>query len=207
MEYRIRSNGAVVELLELGPLFPQSYIGPNPTEEYLNDLGVDIVYPVDVPPISVTQKVSRDGIVLDNGIWKFVWKVENLPANQINTMLISRRKELMANLDNKIEARLRNSTRFSLGYVEREAAAIAFKDAGYTGDPTTWVSRFADNTGLTNTQATDLILSQAAAMRAALKALEEYRMDKYLIQAKPTITEAEAEYARIGALVDAVVVP
>lgn len=91
--------------------------------------------------------------------------------------------ELMASVDDAVAAVISKSTRFAIGYEQREAAAIVFRDAGYVGDPTIWVSRFAENTGMTNQAAADLILSQADHLRGKLQDLEALRMDKYKIQA------------------------
>src|SRR5438874_9061474 len=59
-------------------------------------------------------------------------------------------------------------TRFDVEYEQREAAAKAYKDAGYTGDPTVWLTAFADSNGISYQMCADLILSQAATLRAEI---------------------------------------
>lgn len=109
--------------------------------------------------------------------------------------------QLMAAIDDAVAAVLDRSTRFSMGYEQREAAALAFKNAGYTGDPTVWISRFAQNTGRTNKDSADLVLAQAAMLRQALLQLEALRMDKYLIAAAATPHAALDAYNQIVAAV------
>lgn len=69
--------------------------------------------------------------------------------------------------------------RFEAEYYQREAAAQAFKDAGYTGDPNVWVTAFSDAAGIPINDSVDLILSQAEGLRTALTALGAIRMRKY----------------------------
>jgi hypothetical protein len=88
-------------------------------------------------------------------------------------------------------------TRFEMGYVEREAAARAYITSGYSIDPTTWITRFADNTGMAYPDAARLVVSQAETLRAAVKLLDDLRMDKYLIARAPTMDAAKAVYERI----------
>jgi hypothetical protein len=64
-------------------------------------------------------------------------------------------------------------------YKQREAQAQAFKDAGYVGDVPPRVAEFASPAGMTTHAATDLILSQAAALHAAQDGLSALRMRKY----------------------------
>lgn len=100
-------------------------------------------------------------------------------------------------VDNTIAALQSKYTRFEQGYMLREAAAHAYVDSGYTIEPSDLITRFADNVGMTYQAAAALILSQAATMRPALIALENLRMDKYLIVRAPTIDAAQAEFLRI----------
>jgi hypothetical protein len=117
------------------------------------------------------------------------------------------REEMMSRVDDAVEARIAKSTRFSLAYQQREAAAIAYKDAGYTGDPTDWIKRFADNTGMPYKDAADLILTQAAGLRGALKSLEDLRMDKYLIKSAGTDADASTIFNQIISNITAVPIP
>jgi hypothetical protein len=87
-----------------------------------------------------------------------------------------------------------NWTRFQQEYLERQAAAQAFKDAGYTGDPGPWVTGFAVPAGKTNQQAADLILVQAVGLNGALATLGALRMRKYEILGAADPAAAQAAY-------------
>lgn len=100
-------------------------------------------------------------------------------------------------IDDTVAAVLGRFTRFQMGYTEREAAATAFKAAGYIGDPTIWVSRFADNVGMAYKDAADLILAQAQGYRESLEQLEALRMDKYKVTLAPDLVAAKVEYDAI----------
>lgn len=103
----------------------------------------------------------------------------------------------MQQIDNNIAFVTERFTRFQLAYEQREAAAKAFKAAGYSGDPTSWISRYADNVSISYRAAADLILSQAGQLRAALQQLENLRMDKYRVMNAATIADAETEFNTI----------
>ena len=128
-----------------------------------------------------------------------------LPPRQLS--LDELKPVLMAEIDDAVAAIMSRLTRFSLGYEQREAAAIAYKAAGYTGDPTNWISVFATAAGLTNQAATDLILLQAAAMRKALADLEDLRMRKYEIKAQADEATARAKRDELLASIKAVPLP
>lgn len=95
-----------------------------------------------------------------------------------------------------------NWTRFQQEYLSRQAAAQAFKDAGYAGDPGPWVTGFAVPAGKTNQQAADLILTQAVGLNAALSALGVLRMRKYEILAASSPTAAQTAYDSIVAAIN-----
>ena len=80
-------------------------------------------------------------------------------------------------------------TRFDQEYVAREAQALAYRDAGYTGDVPRQVAAFAVPAGITAQQAADTILQQAATLRAAIDQLGELRMRKYEVYAAATVAE------------------
>lgn len=101
---------------------------------------------------------------------------------------------LVSSVDDMIAQTYDRFQRFTMEYVQREAAAQAYKDAGYTGDPTIWITNVAANLGLTNQQTADLVLSQAATLRDALVLLGKIRMDKYLITSAATFDDARAVY-------------
>jgi hypothetical protein len=100
-------------------------------------------------------------------------------------------------VDKTVEMISGQFTRFQMEYVEREAAAKAYIESGHTIDPTTWITRFADNNGMGYPETATLILQQADACRSALMALGELRMDKYLVLRAPSMHAAQAEYDRI----------
>ncbi len=81
-------------------------------------------------------------------------------------------------------------TRFADEYKEREAAAIEFKDSGYTGDVSVYITSFADPAGMEYQAATDLILQQADDLRSLQSQLAAERMRKYELKA-PELTLEE----------------
>lgn len=116
------------------------------------------------------------------------------PPQQSDT---EKRLSMFDQVDNTIAALQSKYTRFEQGYMLREAAAHAYVDSGYTAEPSDLITRFADNVGMPYPAAADLILSQASTMRPGLIALENLRMDKYLVVRAPTIEAAQAEFLRI----------
>ncbi len=70
-------------------------------------------------------------------------------------------------------------TRFAEEYEKREAQALAFKNAGYTGECGDYITMFSDRAGLATTEATDLILLQAETLRTLQAQLASERMRKY----------------------------
>lgn len=90
------------------------------------------------------------------------------------------------------------------GYELREAQAIAYKAAGYTGDVPSQVASFQVAAGLTPTAATDTILAQAAAFRAALNELETRRMRKFEVDAMTDARAIEANAAQIAGEIKAI---
>lgn len=111
---------------------------------------------------------------------------------------------LMADVDTKISDIYSRFTRFETEYVQREAAAHAFKAGGYADDAGVWVMAFAGSAGMSAQAATDLIISQADSMRAALQALGALRMGKYGIAA--AASEAAAQAVHDGIVEQATVI-
>lgn len=70
-------------------------------------------------------------------------------------------------------------TRFDVEYAERELQARDFKAAGYTGAVPPRVADFATPAGMDPAMATDRIIGQADALRAAMGELSALRMRKY----------------------------
>lgn len=86
-------------------------------------------------------------------------------------------------------------------YQRTEAEAKAFKDAGYTGTVPATVQTWAEAKGWTATQATDDILTVAAAWNQALYTLRDIRLKrKELVRAATNLTAAETQMS--GALTD-----
>jgi len=113
------------------------------------------------------------------------------------------RQNMVAQVDVMIAGVITRFTRFQMGYVEREAAARAYQEAGYTGEVSPWISHFADNAGLSYATAADRIIAQADALRAAQFKLDaEQRMRKYAILSAPTIEVARTVFADIQAQVN-----
>jgi hypothetical protein len=106
---------------------------------------------------------------------------------------------MMANIDRAVADVSSTFTRFQMEYEAREKAAQAYKDAGYTGDPTTWITSFATSVDMPAKQATDLILAQASQLREAIRLLGSARMGKYKIQTAADMVEARATYDAIMA--------
>lgn len=83
-------------------------------------------------------------------------------------------------------------TRFGIEYEEREAQALAYKNAGYTGTVPPRVAEFATPAGMPAQAATDLILSQSVNLRTAQGALSGLRMRKYEVLRAATDAQAQA---------------
>lgn len=108
-----------------------------------------------------------------------------------------RKAFLVREVDDQIAAIITRSTRFSMGYVEREAEAKRYKLSGYVGTPNKWVMDFANAVKIPARMATDIILGQATQLRKANEDLESLRMKKYLISAAKTMELAEAQFNQI----------
>ncbi len=112
---------------------------------------------------------------------------------------------LVEAVDEKIAGIYNRWLRFEAAYVAREAAALAYKAGGYVGEPPgKWVKDFAVEVGLTNAQATDLILAQASGLRTALEDLDSIRMRKNRIKAAISVAAAQAEHDAIIAQAGAI---
>ncbi|HHF6862337.1 TPA: hypothetical protein ACPQJP_001749 [Haemophilus influenzae] len=93
------------------------------------------------------------------------------------------KRELIKNLVDSIDDTAANISsrwiRFAEEYKEREAAAIAFKEANFAGEVSVYISSFATVAGLDNKSATLLILKQAEGLRTLQEQLAVQRMRKY----------------------------
>jgi hypothetical protein len=113
--------------------------------------------------------------------------------------LAAMKARLSAAIDSLVEGIYEKYTKFQVAYTPREAAARAFKAAGYVGDPGLWVTGFAGPAGLTNQQAADKIIAQADAAYAALPLIDAQRMRKYSLAAADGMANAQALYDDIVA--------
>ncbi|HDR0997445.1 TPA: hypothetical protein R4323_002040 [Pasteurella multocida] len=105
-----------------------------------------------------------------------VWTISVEKQAQLKHEFI---QKLTSNIDNTAASILSKWTRFTEEYKLREAAAIAFKEAGFTGDVSIYISSFATVAGLDNQSATLLILKQAQSLRTLQEQLAVQRMRKY----------------------------
>lgn len=138
---------------------------------------------------------------------ELTWVVE--PNEPITEQMIQaemarlERLELVSGIDDLVASIYQRWTRFEAEYELREADAQAYRDVGYTGDVPRQVAAFADRANLPAPQATDLILSQAAALRTALANLGDLRMRKYEVINAPDAEAAENLFIEIKALIEA----
>ncbi|MCG8993331.1 hypothetical protein LH427_07795 [Laribacter hongkongensis] len=114
------------------------------------------------------------------------------------------RDDLVRQIDDRAATIYNRWTRFEAEYRAREAAAQAFKDAGYQGDPGLYVTSFAEPAGLTARAAADAILAQAAALRAAQDALAGLRMRKYEVARASDVAVAQTLTDEIVAAMDGI---
>lgn len=103
---------------------------------------------------------------------------ETRPAPPMET-LEQLKNRLIVSIDDHIAGIYARFQRFQMEYIQREAVALAYKNAGYTGPYSPWIDVFANNAGLSLQAATDLILQQAIQLRGALEQLGALRMMKY----------------------------
>jgi len=120
-------------------------------------------------------------------------------------ILAQLKQSLAFAIDDRVANVIEKWTRFKEGYAKREAAAREYKLAGYTGDPTRWISSFATNANRTNQQATDIIIAQADGLNLALEDLEDLRMQKYQILRANDEAVMRSEHQRIMSEIDVIV--
>ena len=104
------------------------------------------------------------------------WIVDEKKKTEIKRELI---KNLVDSIDDTAANISARWTRFAEEYKEREAAAIAFKEANFAGEVSVYISSFATVAGLDNQSASLLILQQAERLRALQQQLAVQRMRKY----------------------------
>ena len=104
------------------------------------------------------------------------WVVDEKKKTEIKRELI---KNLVDSIDDTAANISSRWIRFAEEYKEREAAAIAFKEANFAGEVSVYISSFATVAGLDNQSASLLILQQAERLRALQQQLAVQRMRKY----------------------------
>ena len=104
------------------------------------------------------------------------WVIDEEKQTEVKRELIKRLVDSIDDTAANISARW---TRFAEEYKEREAAAIAFKEANFAGEVSVYISSFATVAGLDNQSAALLILQQAERLRALQQQLAVQRMRKY----------------------------
>ncbi|HDR1911980.1 hypothetical protein ACFGXV_00775 [Pasteurella multocida] len=130
----------------------------------------------------IVSDKSGNPILIDSAPSEFhelvdgVWTISVEKQTQLKHDLI---QKLTNNIDNTAAYILSKWTRFTEEYKLREAAAIAFKETGFTGDVSIYISSFATVAGLDNQSATLLILQQAQSLRTLQEQLAVQRMRKY----------------------------
>lgn len=104
------------------------------------------------------------------------WIVDEKKKTEIKRELI---KNLVDSIDDTAANISARWTRFAEEYKEREAVAIAFKEANFAGEVSVYISSFATVAGLDNQSASLLILQQAESLRTLQQQLAVQRMRKY----------------------------
>ena len=165
----------------------------------LVDFGVHAVLETAPPAPSIDQVAAEADPQLIGGVWTQTWTL--VPAS--SEVIAERRQALVDSIDNACAAIYTRVGRFVEEYKEREAQALAYRDAGYTGPVPRQVAAFATPAGVTPTAAANLILSQAAQLRGALADLGEQRMRKFSVKAAAA-ADAATVHAQVMAAISAI---
>jgi len=104
---------------------------------------------------------------------------------------------LAAQIDGKVAYIYRQFTQFQVEYELREAAAQAYKNAGYTGQADPLIADYAESSGMTAEQAAEATLYMASQLRAALPQLGVLRMRKNRVLRASSMEDARAEFGQI----------
>jgi len=171
-----------------------------PSDDVLAEYGVYTVEPSEEPRGHIGVDVVLDTPELVNGIWRERWK--KVPVGQAEVAV--RIEGLCAEVDDAVARIYTSVGRYSEEYKLRELQAQEFQAGNYGGPVPRQVAAFANRAGVPSKYATDLILSQAQQLRAALDDLGDLRMRKYEIRRAPTPEMAQAAYDEIMAVVTAI---
>ena len=126
------------------------------------------------------------------------WVLTKAAASQLLAESIDNGTKAINDL---VDEAYRHVTRFGPEYQLREQQAIEYKAGGYKGELPTQVAAFAQPTGKGGKEATDIILAQAAKLRATLEQLGILRMKKLELKNLKTAAEVDKRAAEIVAAI------
>lgn len=126
------------------------------------------------------------------------WVLDKAAASQLLAEAIDNGTKAINDL---VDEAYRHVTRFGPEYQLREQQAIEYKAGGYKGELPTQVAAFAEPTGKGGKEATDIILAQAAKLRATLEQLGILRMKKLELKNLKTAAEVDKRAAEIVAAI------
>lgn len=126
------------------------------------------------------------------------WVLDKAAASQLLAESIDNGTKAINDL---VGEAYRHVTRFGPEYQLREQQAIEYKAGGYKGELPTQVAAFAQPTGKGNKEATDIVLAQAAKLRATLEQLGILRMKKLELKNLKTAAEVNKRAAEIVAAI------
>ena len=126
------------------------------------------------------------------------WVLDKAAASQLLAEAIDNGTKAINDL---VDEAYRHVTRFWPEYQLREQQAIEYKAGGYKGELPTQVAAFAEPAGKGGKEATDIILAQAAKLRATLEQLGILRMKKLELKNLKTAAEVDKRAAEIVAAI------
>ena len=126
------------------------------------------------------------------------WVLDKAAASQLLAEAIDNGTKAINDL---VDEAYRHVTRFGPEYQLREQQAIEYKAGGYKGELPTQIAAFAAPAGKEGKEATDIILAQAAKLRATLEQLGILRMKKLELKNLKTAAEVDKRAAEIVAAI------
>ena len=126
------------------------------------------------------------------------WVLDKAAASQLLAEAIDNGTKSINDL---VGEAYRRVTRFGPEYQLREQQAIEYKAGGYKGELPTQIAAFAAPAGKGGKEATDIILAQAAKLRATLEQLGILRMKKLELKNLKTAAEVDKRAAEIVAAI------
>lgn len=126
------------------------------------------------------------------------WTLDKAAASQLLAEAIDNGTKAINDL---VDEAYRHVTRFWPEYQLREQQATEYKAGGYKGELPTQVAAFAEPTGKGGKEATDIILAQAAKLRATLEQLGILRMKKLELKNLKTAAEVDKRAEEIVAAI------